>query len=259
MPSISVIMPAYNESQRIRESLDRTHRQLAKMTPDFQIVVVDDGSHDGTGKLLDQAAADLGRITVVKLVPNRGKGEALRQGFYHSIGELVYFLDADTDLPPEQIGTLLDVLDKEKSDIVIGSKMHAFSKVTYPSHRRIISLVYFTITRILFGLPVRDTQTGLKLFRRKVLEDVMPRMLVKAFAYDLELLVIADHLGYTIAEAPVIIEHHLKYGAISPHAIWVTAKDTLAVFYRLHILNYYDKNISNAPHGQLKFDPKDRN
>lgn len=233
-------MPAYNEARQIRESLERTHRQLSKMTPDFQIVAVDDGSQDNTEKIMREVASQLEHITVVKLLPNRGKGEALRQGFYHSTGELIYFLDADTDLPPEQIGTLWEVMNEEKSEIVIGCKMHPLSKVLYPSHRRLISLVYFTITRMLFGLPVRDTQTGLKLFQRKVLENVMPRMLVKAFAYDLELLVIADHLGYRIAEAPVIIEHHLKYGAIPPKAIWVTANDTLAIFYRLYILNYYD-------------------
>jgi len=240
VPSISVIMPAYNEAGRIRDAVIRTHEELRRMTSVFQIVTVDDGSSDGTDEALDRTARELDRITVVKLVPNRGKGEALRQGFHHATGELVFFLDADMDLPPEQMGILLDAMREEGADGVIGSKMHPQSKVEYPLHRRIISFIYFTVTRILFGLPVRDTQTGLKVFRREVLERSMPRMLVKAFAYDLELLVIAHHLGYRIVEAPVIIEYHAKYGYIPLQTVKTTAIDTLAIFYRLHILNYYD-------------------
>jgi len=242
--SVSVIMPSYNEAGRIQDSIIRTHRQLCKMTSDFQIVAVDDGSSDGTGDVLEQVARELDRITVVKLQSNRGKGEALRQGFYRSTGELVFFLDADMDLPPEQMGVLLEIMRGDGADVVIGSKMHPRSRVDYPFHRRIVSLTYFTITRILFGLPVRDTQTGLKVFRREVLEQCMPRMLVKAFAYDLELLVIAHHFGFHISEAPVVIEYHMKYGYISLQNVRTTAIDTLAIFYRLHILEYYDQNPS---------------
>ncbi len=240
MLSTTVIMPAYNEVGRIRDAIVRTHGELCKITEDFQIVAVDDGSSDDTAAVLDHTAAELDRITVVKLPVNRGKGEALRQGFQHASGKLIFFLDADMDLPPEQIGVLLDAILQEGADVAIGSKLHPQSKVDYPVYRRIVSFIYFTITRILFGLPVRDTQTGLKVFRREVLERCMPRMLVKAFAYDLELLVIAYHLGYRIVEAPVVIEHHAKYGYIPLRTMKTTANDTLAIFYRLYILKYYD-------------------
>jgi len=241
MRSVSVIMPAFNEARRIRDSIARTHRQLTKMTTDFQIVVVDDGSSDNTVEILDEVAKTLAEVVVVKLSTNRGKGEALRQGFLHTTGELVFFLDADMDLPPEQMDVLLETMRTENADAVIGSKMHSLSRVEYPTHRRVISWIYFTITRILFGLPVRDTQTGLKVFRRELLEQCMPRMLVKAFAYDLELLVIAHHFGFRIAEAPVVIEYHSKYGYIPVSTMKTTANDTLAIFYRLYILNYYDE------------------
>lgn len=241
MNSLSVVMPAYNESVRIRDSIIRTHDELCKMTPHFQIIVVDDGSLDSTGDILDKLVQQLDRLVVVKNRLNRGKGEALRQGFCQATGELIFFLDADMDLPPEQMKVLLDKMHQDGADVVIGSKMHSQSKVDYPLHRRIISLIYFTITRILFGLPVRDTQTGLKVFRREVLESCMPRMLVKAFAYDLELLVIAHYLGYQISEAPVIIEHHPKCGYIPLKTMMTTANDTLAIFYRLYILKHYDQ------------------
>lgn len=241
MISLSVIMPAYNEANRIRAAIFRTHGELSQMRCDFQIVAVDDGSTDGTGEVLEQAARELARITVVRLAANRGKGEALRRGFRQATGDLVFFLDADMDLPPEQMRLLLQVMREDGADVVIGSKMHPQSRVDYPPYRRAVSLIYYTVTRILFGLPVRDTQTGLKVFRREVLERCLPRMLVKAFAYDLELLVIAHHLGYRISEAPVVIEYHAKYGYIPINTMRTTAIDTLAICYRLQVLNYYDQ------------------
>lgn len=238
----SVIMPAYNEVARIHDSIVRTHRHLCTMGDDFEIIAVDDGSSDGTGAAMDLVASQLDRTVSVKLTPNRGKGEALRQGFYKSKGEYIFFLDSDMDLPPEQMGAFLETMEQEHSDGVIGSKLHPRSKVDYPLYRRFVSFVYFSITRVLFGLPVRDTQTGLKLFRRKLLEDCISRSMVKAFAYDLELLVIAHHLGYEVAEAPVIIEYRPKYGHIPSSVMWKTAVNTMAVFYRLHILNHYDRS-----------------
>jgi cellulose synthase/poly-beta-1,6-N-acetylglucosamine synthase-like glycosyltransferase len=190
--------------------------------------------------VISKTLPELDHITFVKLDQNRGKGEALRQGFYKATGKLIFFLDADMDIPPEQIGVLLSTMELDHADVVIGSKLHPQSRVDYPIYRRIISLIYFTITRILFGLPVRDTQTGLKVFRREVLEMCMPRMLVKSFAYDLELLAMAHHFGFHVTEAPVIIEYRPKYGNIPVRVFKTTANDTLAIFYRLHILNYYD-------------------
>jgi glycosyltransferase involved in cell wall biosynthesis len=240
MTSISVILPAFNEAPRIRDTLVRTYRQLNQLTDNFQLVAVDDGSSDGTAQVLEKAAREIKCLKIVKLPQNRGKGEALRQGFYASTGDLIVFLDADMDIPPEQISVFLKALKQDSADVVIGSKLHPHSQVDYPTHRRAVSFIYFTITRILFGLPVRDTQTGLKMFRREVLELCMPRMMVKAFAYDLELLVIATHLGFRIEEAPVTIEHHPKYSRIPTNAMITTAIDTLAIFYRLNILEYYD-------------------
>ncbi len=238
---ISVIMPAYNEAAEIRNSVIRTHRQLQRMAREFQVVVVDDGSTDGTAAVLDELAQELDGVTPVRLERNCGKGEALRKGFTHARGDLVFFLDADMDLPPEQMPVLMTAMEEEQADVVIGSKLHPRSRVDYPTHRRIISFIYFTITRILFGLPVRDTQTGIKLFRREVLDCCMPLMFVKAFAYDLELLVIAQHFGFRTVESPVIIEYHQKYGYIMPGVMKTTAIDTLAIYYRLNILRSYDE------------------
>lgn len=240
LPSLTVVMPAFNEGAHIRDSIVRTHRQLRAMTPRFEIVAVDDGSSDGTGDAIDAAARELDRVVGVRLEANRGKGEALREGFARASGELVFFLDADMDLPPEQMDVFLKIMRETGADVVIGSKRHPDSRIDYPFHRRVISWIYFTFTRLFFGLPIRDTQTGMKVFRRDVLARCMPRMLVKKFAYDLELLVISHHYGYRIAEAPVIIEFHPKLGFIPWRVLRDTAIDTLAIFYRLRLLKYYD-------------------
>jgi hypothetical protein len=127
------------------------------------------------------------------------------------------------------------------ADVVVGSKRHKESQIQYPWHRRLVSWVYFTIVRIFIGLPITDTQTGMKLFKRAVLREALSRMLVKTYAFDLELLAIAHQRGAKIVEAPVIIRFGNKFGALSANTIKVMALDSLAVFYRLKVLKYYAK------------------
>ena len=132
-------------------------------------------------------------------------------------------------------------MEETKADIVIGSKRHPQSTIHYPWHRRIVSSVYFFLVKIMFGLPIRDTQTGLKLFKRDVLKKVFPKVLIKKFAFDLELLVVAHHYGYHITEAPVVVKFNRFLGSVGIKSIWDTWLDTMAVFYRMNILKYYDK------------------
>ena len=130
------------------------------------------------------------------------------------------------------------------ADIIVGSKRHPVSKIYYPSYRRVMSWVYQIFIRVLFGIKVRDTQVGMKLYRRIVVEDVFPRLIVKKFAFDIEILAVAHHLGYKrIYEAPVELDFS-GASSITSKNFWTiiisTLLDTLAVFYRLRILRYYD-------------------
>jgi hypothetical protein len=126
-------------------------------------------------------------------------------------------------------------------DIVVGSKRHPDSRVSYPPLRRLQSVLYQLLIRILFDVSVRDTQTGLKLLRRPVLAQVLPLLAVKRFAFDLELLVVAQHVGYRrIVEAPVELNFKFE-STISPSAVFNILWDTAAIFYRLRILRYYDR------------------
>jgi glycosyltransferase involved in cell wall biosynthesis len=241
-PMLSILMPAYNEAQSIAENVCETVGAMQAAGIDFEIVVIDDGSMDGTHAAAANALrAWPERVRVVRCTRNEGKGNALTCGASYSKGDYVAFLDADMDLHPEQLVTFLAVMDARNADAVIGSKFHPDSKVDYPSERRVLSFFYYMLVRALFGLPVRDTQTGIKLFKRPVLEHVLPRILVKRFAFDLELLANVHHFGYAIVEAPVTVNFKRVCSRLRLQAVWNVFLDTMAIFYRMRILRYYDR------------------
>ena len=239
---LSILMPAYNEAHSIAENVCETVETMRALGIDFEIVVVDDGSLDGT----HTAAINALRVwpecvRIVRCRRNEGKGNALICGTSYSKGEYVAFLDADMDLHPEQLENFFTIMKSRDADVVIGSKFHPQSKVEYPRLRRVYSFFYFLLVRSLFGLPVRDTQTGIKLFKREVLEHVLPRVLVKRFAFDLELLANVHHFGYRIVEAPVVVNFKRVCSRLRLPAVWNVFVDTLAIFYRMRILRYYDR------------------
>lgn len=236
---LSVILPAFNLAGCILENLDTVEAVLERTGLSFEIVPVDDGSTDGTADVLREWASSGGCRRPVIIDRNGGKGNALKAGFRASEGELVLLIDGDLDILPDGLPEFLQTLERENADIVIGSKRHPKSQVQYPWHRRIASAVYFWLVRLFIGLPITDTQTGMKLFRRSVLGDALDRMLVKTYAFDLELLAIAYGRGARIAEAPVTIRFGERFGCLRPSTVWQMASDSLAVFYRLRLLNYY--------------------
>jgi glycosyltransferase involved in cell wall biosynthesis len=235
-------MPAFNEADLIPNCIRETSEFLKGIGGErcAELIVVDDGSSDGTYQVARQAITPGEPVQVVRLARNSGKGFALKYGFVFATGDLVAFLDADLDLHPSQIATLYREMQKTNADVVIGSKRHPLSRLDYPRQRKILSSGYYLLVRALFGLPVRDTQAGLKLFKQEVLEQVFPRLLIKRFAFDLELLVNAHHLGYKIVEAPVTLSFQRRFGRIRWQDVLNISLDTLAVFYRLRILKYYD-------------------
>ena len=241
---LSVVMPVYNLSATIEGNLVATAELFDSHSIRAELVPVDDGSADSTADAIRRAAARQYTHVVVKPVfceRNGGKGAALKAGFAASTGEYVMLLDGDLDIHPKQTPWFFEQVAKNGADIVVGSKRHRRSVVQYPWHRRVVSWVYFTLVRMFIGLPLTDTQTGMKLFRRQVLGDALARMLVKTYAFDLELLAIAHERGARIAEAPVVIRFGNKFGALSPTTVKTMALDSLAVFYRLRLLRYYSK------------------
>lgn len=238
---LTVIMPAYNEEGHIYRNILEVRKTLEETGISYEIIVVDDGSPDKTYQEALRASKD-GVVLVKRAQKNRGKGRALRFGFRFAKGDLIVFLDADLDLHPRQIRILYDVMKENDADIVIGSKRHAASVLKkYPKRRRIISYIYNLMVRILFASKIRDTQTGLKLFKKGVLDHLFHRVLVKRFAFDVELLMVAHHLGYKIADAPVVLDFNRAHrmGRVRIKDILNTWQDTLAIFYRLYVKKWY--------------------
>lgn len=225
---LSVIMPAYNEGARIRTALLETARALEGT--DYEVVVVDDGSTDGTGAAAFEVARANPRIRVIRRDANGGKGQAIRHGFSHTRGDLVVVLDADGDIPPPAIWTLHAAMAASGADVVVGSKRHPASEVRAPRIRRLASAAYRKMVDLLFDLPVKDTQTGVKLFRRQVLETVFPRMRIGRFAHDLELLVAAHRSGYRMTEAPVPVTLRTTKMPLARASLQVWL-DTLRIYY----------------------------
>lgn len=237
---ISVILPVFNEENTIFEMVRETVTFLEGSGWTYEMIVVDDGSTDGTPSEILRAVVQFERVTIVTLPRNAGKGNALRAGFYASAHELVCFIDSDLDLHPSLLRNLVTEMEDSGADIVIGSKRHKESSLNYPWFRRLYSTVYYLLILTLFRLPMKDTQTGIKLFHRKVLEDTFPRLLCKRYTLDLELLLIAHRMGYRIAETPIDMSFRKEYGRIGWTAIHRIIIDTMAIFYRTYFLRYYD-------------------
>lgn len=242
---LSIVMPLYKLASEAESNLLSVAELFEQHGVVAELVPVDDGSGDGTDAVLASVRAKwtFKSVTLKPVVCKRngGKGAALRAGYEASTGRYVMLLDGDLDIHPKQTPYFFEQMVTKGADIVVGSKRHKSSVVQYPWHRRIVSGCYFTLVKWFVGLPITDTQTGMKLFKREVLGYALERMLVKTYAFDLELLSIAAGHGAKIVEAPVVIRFGNKFGALKPKTVWQMSLDTLAVFYRLRLLRYYAK------------------
>jgi glycosyltransferase involved in cell wall biosynthesis len=240
-------MPCYNEADIIQSNIRETIKTLKNSNYNsFELIIIDDGSSDGTLKEIQAAAQNNDFVKVVQLKKNGGKGLALRQGFQYAGGKCICFLDGDLDIHPRLIQSFMEMMEKENTDVVIGSKRHPLSVVQCPIHRRILSFGYQCFIRMLFFIPIRDSQVGLKLFKRKVLEDVLPRVLGKKYAFDVELLVNTHRKGYTIFEAPIEMNLNTESSNVNIRSFTRMFFDTCAIFYRTNILHYYDTEVENV-------------
>ncbi len=246
---LSVIVPAYKQGKTIVRDIKNIQKELEKLDCHYEIIVVVDGLVDNTlKKILPYKSS---RIKILAYHKNEGKGHAIRYGMLHAKGDVIGFIDAGMELNPKGLAILLSDFQKYHADIVIGSKRHPQSRVVYPFKRRVISYLSQKFIKLLFGLDVTDTQVGLKFFRRSVVRKVLPRLLVKQFAFDVEILVVARYLGYTrIYEAPIELTHTFE-GSLISHSmvksLYNTFWDTCAVFYRLKMKHYYDQKRYKHP------------
>lgn len=227
---LSVIMPAFNEGLHIYENLISVCNKLKNIN--CEIIVVDDGSADNTFSESKRAAKVYKKIKPIQAKQNQGKGASLFLGFEKAQGELIAFLDSDLEISPAYLPNMLAIMQKNKADVVTGVKDPVTNH--FPFLRRMMSSLYRKSVDFLFGLDITDTQTGIKLFKREVLEESIPRLKISRFAFDLELLVAASRFGYKIVEYPVevLYQRQGNFGRMKSSHFLGSLLDTFKIYFR---------------------------
>ena len=239
--SLSVVVPAFNQEAEVAGMIAATAEVLHDAGIPAEVIVVDDGSTDGTRDAAASAPSPI-PLSVLSYPRNRGKGYALTTGSRAAAGEWIAWIDADLDLHPSHLPLMLTKAKATTADALVGSKRHPASVVNYPLRRQIFSALYQGLIRLLFKFNVRDTQVGLKVFHRPVLDIVLPHVLVKRYAFDVEVLALARHFGFTrIYESPIHLTYQFSGTNLDLAAIGRSLWDTAAIFYRMHITRTYDR------------------
>ena len=193
-------MPVYNGRHYIANSIRLVSNYMNKLGYPYEIIIVDDGSTDGTHLVAKKHLND--HMRIIRYEKNRGKGFAFTIGALKATGDITILLDSDLDVPPHQIKNLVDTIQKTNADIVITNKWHPQSKTIATPTRRFLSLSYNALVRLLTGLKLQDTQTGAKAFKTKKLQKIIKHLYVKRYAFDVELLLVAQNLKYKIDQIP---------------------------------------------------------
>lgn len=209
--SVSIIIPAYNEEARLPATLSATADYFTGRGEPFDILVVDDGSRDGTG----QAVADFARAhpniptQCLDYGGNRGKGHAVRYGMLRARGDARLFCDADLATPPEEYAVVIAGMQAQDAEIGIGSRPQLIRQSDHrqPWYREGLGRSFNKAVRLLAVSGIADTQCGFKVFTAQAAQEVFSRCRIDGFAFDAEALYVARRLGYTIAEVPIRWEH----------------------------------------------------
>ncbi len=231
MIKLTLVMPCYNEGTRVYRNLLETVTQLERFCDSFRIVAVNDGSTDDTLSEIKRAMEQDKRIALISYEQNMGKGFAVKRGMASAKSKYVAFLDADLELPPYLLKDFITAAE-EGNDIVIGSKMHPDSQVEYPFLRKVMSTGYYWFLKIVFGLKLKDTQTGIKLFKTEKIKPVLKVMRTSRFSFDIEMLAIADKKGLSIKEMPVVVNfsrNKTDKSKISLASIYEMVRDTMRI------------------------------
>jgi glycosyltransferase involved in cell wall biosynthesis len=243
-PALSLVAPVHNGAAFIAESIRTIVGSLERLNAPFEVIVVCDGSTDGTAERASSVADP--RVRVLRYEQHQGKGVAVSCGLAHANGRLVGWLDSDLDVHPDVIVEAARRFEREPAvDAVVGSKRHPDSAVSYPAMRRFYSWGFQLLVRLLFRVRVRDTQVGAKLFRREMLDTVGPLLLIKRYAYDLELMAVGAEFGFDrFEEVPVKLDYRFTGTGITNAAVRAMLIDTLAIAYRIHIRHWYVRRFA---------------
>ncbi|MCB0407930.1 MAG: glycosyltransferase family 2 protein [Bdellovibrionales bacterium] len=239
---VSVVVPVFNEAPNIVANLGLLLEEMESSFRHFEILVMSDGSTDGTNQEMFRFQCPEVKI---KIFPeNTGKGAVIREGFRAAQGDYILFIDGGMELHPREIRIFIGLMILYECDIVIGSKRHPQSKIDYPWFRKVLSWIYQKIIHQLFQVDVTDTQVGMKLFRKEVVQAIEPYLEIDRYGFDLELLSLAKIKGFKrIMEAPIQMNYFGKNKRPLPKELWHVfrvglslMKDTWRLYRRLNHL-----------------------
>lgn len=212
MPLLSIVIPAYNEQERLGKTLNETFDYLGAQNYTSEIIVVDDGSRDRTVEIANEFQSRTStkiQLSVLKNPGNRGKGYAVRNGMLHANGEVHLFFDADLATPLDQIPKVLNPILNDEYDVTFGSRAlsEAVIEVEQSLLRQLRGRGGNLLIRLLTGMDIKDTQCGFKAFRRQASQSVFPLQQIDGFGFDPEILFIANKQGWRWKEIPVVWRH----------------------------------------------------
>jgi dolichyl-phosphate beta-glucosyltransferase len=248
VPSLSIIIPAYNEERRIARTLDDILSFIASQTYTSEVIVIDDGSEDGTSAVVRERVHPYElagfALRVVRNEPNRGKGYSVKRGIEEAEGAIALFTDADLSSPITEAPKLLAPITSGTADLVFGSRAlrRELNAVRQPRARDFAGRTFNLFVKLMTGLPFKDTQCGFKAFRREALLPVFRLMRVERFGFDPEMLYIACKLGLRLLEVPVVWNHSegSKVRFVRDSSRMLLDLATIRINHRL---GYYDVHV----------------
>jgi dolichyl-phosphate beta-glucosyltransferase len=208
VPDLSIVIPAYNEEFRIVATVRDIVEYCRAGTRCFEVILVDDGSQDGTTRVSRLLAEELREVRLIRLAANHGKGYAVRTGVINAVGRTILFADADGATPISEIERLENALDGG-ADVAVGSRALRASGIQVEAklYRHLIGRTFHFLVEWLADCRVKDTQCGFKLFQSPAAHDLFSRMRMHGFSFDVEVLMMARQRGYRVAEVPVNWTH----------------------------------------------------
>jgi glycosyltransferase involved in cell wall biosynthesis len=235
-PYLSLVLPVYRGADFIADNVVRIIDALESL-PSFELLVVCDGCEESARAV--RSVLDP-RVRVLYYAHNEGKGYAVCYGLAQARGRLAGWLDADLDIEPDVVVEACRRFEAGSIDVVVGSKRHPDSIVHYPWQRRVLSWGFQKLVKRLFRFEVRDPQVGMKIFRRELLDTVLPLLLIKRYAFDVEILAVAADFGFDrVEEVPVRLDYRFSGTGIDSSAVQLMFRDTMAIAYRIHLRHWY--------------------
>lgn len=224
---VSLVIPVYNQSRQISLTIDHINKIMNSTPLRYEIIIVNDGSTDDTLEILQRQEKKDPRLKVFSYDKNRGKGYAVRTGIMNSNANVAVFIDSDFDISPYNIIEYIMAL--ESGDLIVASKAHPLSKVNAPLSRRILSKGFNLLVRLMLGLKIKDTQSGLKVGKGDILRLLFEPMTIQRYAFDVELLAIAHAMKLRIKEMPINLNIDARFKV---RDILVMFRDVMSISYR---------------------------